>query len=70
MHEVLVNRLGGLNLPGKSMVRLTDSPDMTTAVYCGCKTTAQQQQHILELLHTFEKTVLIIFPKVLDVCFQ
>ena len=29
VHEVLVNRLGGLSLPRKSVVRLTDRPDMT-----------------------------------------
>ena len=29
MHEVLVNRLGGLSLPRKSVVRLTDRPDIT-----------------------------------------
>ena len=29
MHEVLVNSLGGLSLPRKSVVRLTDRPDMT-----------------------------------------
>ena len=29
MHEVLVNRLGGLSLPRKSLVRITDRPDMT-----------------------------------------
>ena len=39
MHEVLVNRLGGLSLPGKSVVRLTDRPDMTLDVYRGRKTT-------------------------------
>ena len=44
MHEVLVNRLGGLSLPRKSVVRLTDRPDMTLDVYRGCKTTIQQQQ--------------------------
>ena len=44
MHEVLVNRLGGLSLPRKSVVRLTDCPDMTLDVYCGRKTTMQQQQ--------------------------
>ena len=43
MHEVLVNRLGGLSLPRKSVVRLTDRPDMTLGVYCGRKTTMQQQ---------------------------
>ena len=46
MHEVLVNRLGGLSLPRKSGVRLTDHPDMTLDVYlrCGHKTTTQLQQ--------------------------
>ena len=43
VHEVLVNRLGGLSLPSKSVVRLTDRPDMTLDVYRGRKTTAQQQ---------------------------
>ena len=43
MHEVLVNRLGGLSLPRKSVVRLTDHPDMTLDVYHGRKTTMQQQ---------------------------
>ena len=42
MHEVLVNRLGGLSLPRKSVVRLTDRPDMTLVVYRGRKTTMQQ----------------------------
>ena len=44
MHEVLVHRLGGLSLPRKSVVRLTDRPDMTLDVYRGRKTTMQQQQ--------------------------
>ena len=43
VHEVLVNRLGGLSLPRKSVVRLTDRPDMTLDVYRGRKTTMQQQ---------------------------
>ena len=42
MHEVLVNRLGGLSLPRKSVVRLTDLSDMTLDVYRGRKTTMQQ----------------------------
>ena len=42
MHEVLVNRIGGLSLPRKSVVRLTDRPDMTLDVYHGRKTTIQQ----------------------------
>ena len=44
MHEVLVNRLGGLSLPRKSVARLTDRPDMTLDVYRGRKTTIQQQE--------------------------
>ena len=43
VREVLVNRLGGLSLPRKSVVRLTDRPDMTLHVYHGRKTTTQQQ---------------------------
>ena len=39
MRKVLVNRLGGLSLPRKSVVRLTDRPDMTLDVYPGHKTT-------------------------------
>ena len=46
MHEVLVNRLGGLSLPRKNVVRLTDRPDMTLNVYRGHKTTIQQQQQL------------------------
>ena len=44
VHEVLVNRLGGLSLPRKSVVRLTDRPDMTLDVYRGRKTTIQSIQ--------------------------
>ena len=46
MHEVLVNRLGGLSLPRKSVVRLTDRPDMTLDVYRGRKTTMQQLRKV------------------------
>ena len=42
VHEVLVNRLGGLSLPRKSVVRLTDRPDMTLDVYHGRKTTTNK----------------------------
>ena len=41
MHEVLVYHFGGLSLPRKSVVRLTDHPDMTLDVYRGRKTTKQ-----------------------------
>ena len=38
MHEVLVNGLEGLSLSMKNVVRLTDRPVMTIAVYRGRKT--------------------------------
>ena len=41
VHEVLNNRLGGLRLPRKSVVRLTDRPDMTLDVYRACNSTTQ-----------------------------
>ena len=50
MHEVLVNRLGGLSLPRKSVVRLTDRPDMTLDVYRGRKTTIQQGTDVRRLV--------------------
>ena len=46
VHEVLVNRLGGLSLPRKSVVRLTDRPDMTLDVYRGHKQQHKKQQQI------------------------
>ena len=60
MHEVLVNRLGGLNLPRKSVVRLTDRPDMTLDVYRGRKTTMRQQQ-ILQTIYCL--AMMIIYNK-------
>ena len=51
MHEVLVNRLGGLSLPRKSVVRLTDRPDMTLDVYRGRKTKKKKKININ--LHEF-----------------
>ena len=56
MHEVLVNRLGGLSLPRKSVVRLTDRPDMTLDVYGGRKTTMQQQQQSPDTLFATQFT--------------
>ena len=50
MHEVLINRLGGLSLPRKSVVRLTDRPNMTLDVYRGRKTTIQQQQQYMSVI--------------------
>ena len=50
MHEVLVNRLGGLSLPRKSVVRLTDRPDMTLDVYRGHKNNNTTNQIIFTIL--------------------
>ena len=58
MHEVLVNRLGGLSLPRKSVVRLTDRPDMTLDVYRGRKTTNQQQQQQINVYDVSVKVIL------------
>ena len=44
VHKVLVNCLEDLSLPRKSVVRLTDPPDMTLTVYRESKTATQQQQ--------------------------
>ena len=52
MHKVLVNRLGGLSLLRKSVVRLTDHPDMTLDVYRGRKTTTQQHTYDCGLINT------------------
>ena len=57
MHEVLVNRLGGLSLPGKSVVRLTDHPDMTLDVH-GCNTT---MQILWTLVQSYTVSDLILF---------
>ena len=54
MHEVLVNSLGGLSLPRKSVVRFTDRPDMTIDGYRGRKTTTQQQQQQQQIKCTVE----------------
>ena len=54
--EVLVNRLEGLSLPRKSVVRLTDRPDMTIDVYCGRKTTKQQRNLVTDVQRCSETT--------------
>ena len=45
VHEVLVNRLGGLSLPRKSVVRLIDRPELVLDVYRGRKTTIQKNTY-------------------------
>ena len=57
MHEVLVNGLGGLSLPRKSVVRFTDRPGMTLDVYHGRKTTIQQQQQLSEARNRYVSDV-------------
>ena len=68
MHEVLVNRLGGLSQPRKSVVRLPDRPDMTLDVNSERKTTKQQQQQEQEQegLSEIEQT----FARQMDQSFQ
>ena len=57
MHEVLVNRLGGLCLPWEGVVRLTDRPDMTLDIYRRRKTTQQQQQVMRQLENSVNPAV-------------
>ena len=63
MHEVLVNCLGGLSLPRKSVVRLTDSPDITLDAYRGCKTTMQQLTKLIAEIFFAEKSLGAFFWK-------
>ena len=65
MHKVLVNRLGGLSLPRKSVVRLTDRPDMTLDVYRGRKTTKQTNKLESQTLSSFLKTA--VCPSTLNI---
>ena len=60
MHEVLVNRLEGQSLPRKSVVRLTDRPDMTLDVYRGRKTTMQQSVIGHKLMNSKDTSRVII----------
>ena len=71
MHEVLINRLGGLSLPRKSEVRLTDRPDMTLDAYRGPTTTkAQRIRYAISVNMQFNKVCIVWvvlsvpFPKV------
>ena len=52
VHKVLVNRLGSLSLPRKSVVRLTDHPDMTLDVYRGLKQHNNNNNIFLAILST------------------
>ena len=53
VHKVLVNRLG-LSLPRKSVVRLTDHPDMTSDVYCG--------RHVKQQHHNSMRNIVMMKP--------
>ena len=57
MQEVLVNPLGSLSLPRKSVLRLTDRPDMTIAVYRGRKTTITNVENLLGQIQIAEQLV-------------
>ena len=61
MHEVLVNRLGGLSLPRKSVVRLTDRPDITLDVYREGKTAMQQFTNNYIHMQFFKVNVVRVF---------
>ena len=50
IHEVLVNRLAGLSLLRKRVVRLIDRSDMILAVYRGRKTTKSLPNFFLHFL--------------------
>ena len=65
MHKVLVNRLGSLSLTRKSVVKLTDCPDMASDVYRGRKTTKQQQQQQKQKQELFGEDVMV---EEADVC--
>ena len=58
MHEILVNRLGGLSLLRKrnSVVRLGDRPDRTLDFYRGRKTTTQQLDGLERVHDLFVKS--------------
>ena len=60
VQEVLVNRLGGLSLPRKSVVRLTYRPNMTLDVYRGRKTTVKQNKTLyfqLQLIQQYQQQI-------------
>ena len=70
MHEILVNCVGSPSLPRKSLIRLTDCPNMTMAVYRGFKTTTQQQYNGVKVIMVMwpKSLISISFPKPLVQC--
>ena len=63
VHKVLVNRLGGLSLPRKSVVRLTDRPDMTLDVYCGRKIAIQPTNIAILEVNMYSYNICIVNMK-------
>ena len=70
VHEELVNCLGGLSLPRKSVVRLTDRPDMTLDIYRGRKTTMQPTNKKPKGMCNMEDSDQPIHPKSLIILFS
>ena len=81
VREVLVNRLGDLSLPRKSVVRLTDRPDMTSDVkqqcnnnnnnapsckYLGCCLDCTKAQDDLKLYGKFRIATILSFQNFPD----
>ena len=71
VQKVLVNRLEGLSLPRKSVVRLTDRPDMTIDVYRG---RFEQQHNMQKRLSTekinsskarYKQPLLVVYDRIL-----
>ena len=69
VHKVLVNRVGGLNLPRKSVVRLTDRPIMTLDVYRGRKTTIQHTTTQFLLKNISCDILLLIYDEMIYILF-
>ena len=47
-------------LPRNSVVRINDRPDMTSAVYCGCKALNQTKTNLLETIHIWSISTLVV----------
>ena len=59
MHEVLVDRLGGLSLSRKNVVRLTDRPDMALDVYRGRKNNKTELFLLSSMFYTHLNTYVL-----------
>ena len=61
VHDVLVNRLGGLSLPRKGVDMLTDRPDMTIDVYKRKKNRKHNGQLLLDIKQQQHTHTLVIY---------